>query len=76
MNFDSVVRNGQVVLDVGDSLPEGTAVSVTVSPTAKRAVETNGEPTLKWMLKFAGKARNLPADFAEQHDHYLHGTPK
>jgi hypothetical protein len=24
----------------------------------------------------AGKAKHLPADAAEQHDHYLYGTPK
>ncbi|MGI8907961.1 MAG: hypothetical protein ACR2IE_15890 [Candidatus Sumerlaeaceae bacterium] len=24
----------------------------------------------------AGSAEGLPADLSEQHDHYLHGTPK
>jgi hypothetical protein len=28
------------------------------------------------LLELAGKAKGLPADMAEQHDHYLHGTPK
>ena len=28
------------------------------------------------LLEFAGKAQGLPSDMAEQHDHYLHGTPK
>ena len=28
------------------------------------------------LLKLAGIARDLPEDFAAQHDHYIHGTPK
>lgn len=35
------------------------------------------EPTV-WsaLLGLAGKAEGLQPDMAEQHDHYLHGTPK
>ncbi len=31
-----------------------------------------------WNLlgKWAGKADGLPADLAENHDHYLHGAPR
>jgi len=32
--------------------------------------------TLSFLLKYAGKVPDLPPDFAEQHDHYIHGTPK
>ena len=28
------------------------------------------------LLEIAGTAEGLPADFAENHDHYLHGAPK
>jgi hypothetical protein len=28
------------------------------------------------LLEFAGTAEGLPPDLAENHDHYLHGTPK
>ena len=28
------------------------------------------------LLEFAGTARGLPSDLAENHDHYLHGAPK
>ncbi len=28
------------------------------------------------LLEFAGAAKGLPPDLAENHDHYLHGTPK
>jgi hypothetical protein len=27
-------------------------------------------------MKYAGTAPGLPADMAEQHDHYIHGQPK
>ena len=36
-------------------------------------------PARSWgnaLLELAGTAPNLPADFARNHDHYLHGTPK
>ena len=28
------------------------------------------------LLEIAAKVHGLPSDFAEQHDHYIHGTPK
>jgi hypothetical protein len=28
------------------------------------------------LIEIAGTAEGLPADFAENHDHYLHGAPK
>jgi hypothetical protein len=28
------------------------------------------------LLEVAGTAQGLPADFANNHDHYLHGTPR
>jgi len=33
-------------------------------------------PVLQKLRSLAGKGRNLPADLAANHDHYLHGTPK
>ena len=37
---------------------------------------TTPEPILQKLRSLAGKGRNLPADLAANHDHYLHGTPK
>ena len=34
------------------------------------------KPVLQKLRSLAGKGRNLPADLATNHDHYLHGTPK
>ncbi len=36
-------------------------------------------PVRAWgeaMAEFAGVVQELPADYASNHDHYLHGTPK
>jgi len=35
--------------------------------------------SVRWgeaLLEIAGTAEGLPPDFAENHDHYLHGAPK
>jgi hypothetical protein len=61
MSLLGTVSSGVVVLDPGPTLPDGTRVEVR---------------TVTGLLKFAGKAEGMPADFAAQHDHYIHGTPK
>ncbi len=71
MTFDGIVRNGTIVLDEGATLPEGTRVKVVAESTQEES-----KPTLSALLKLAGMAKDLPADFAAQHDHYIHGTPK
>jgi hypothetical protein len=66
------VQNGVIVLDEGTPpLPEG--MKVHVEPVDMEAAVRDLSQIL---LEFAGKAKGLPADIAEQHDHYLHGTPK
>ena len=40
------------------------------------ARETPRQPILEKLRSLGGKARNLPADLAANHDHYLHGTAK
>ena len=69
MKLEGTVQNGIIVVDSVEPLPEGTRVRVVVDrPEAK--------PTLTGLLKYAGVLTDMPADFAEQHDHYIHGTPK
>jgi hypothetical protein len=74
MNFESVVHNGQVVLNIGDALPEGTAVRVTLVPANEPTAAAS--PLGERLLKLAGIANDLPPDMAAQHDHYIHGQPK
>ena len=71
MSFEATIRNGAVVFDAPVTLPDGTRVDVVVKPPTE-----NPEPTLLGLLKLAGTAKNLPPDFAEEHDHYIHGTPR
>jgi hypothetical protein len=69
MSFEGTVKNGVIVLDEEEKLPEGTRVEVTVKEEEKK-------PTLLGLLKLAGTLDDLPPDFAAEHDHYIHGTPK
>ncbi len=71
MAITGTVSNGVIVLDQPGALPEGARVEVAVQVPPK-AISPLGEA----LLKLAGTAVGLPADMAEQHDHYIHGTPK
>lgn len=63
---EAVVQNGQIVLKEPLALPDGTPVKV--------RVETSTESPL---LEIAGQAVDMGvSDGAEQHDHYIYGTPK
>ena len=74
MTLQGTVTNGVVVLDQPGKLPDGARVEVIVKESAAPA--TAKEPTLLGLLKLAGSLDDLPADFAAEHDHYIHGTPK
>jgi hypothetical protein len=70
MTYRGHIENGAVVLDEPAPLPDG--VKVRVEPE-----ESEGERTLAERLKdVVGILKGLPSDFAAQHDHYIHGTPK
>jgi hypothetical protein len=71
MILQGTVVNGVIVLDQAAALPNGSRVEVEIKAQA-RAASSLGEA----LLKLAGTAVGLPADMAEQHDHYLHGMPK
>ncbi|HZL35639.1 MAG TPA: hypothetical protein VFC78_10045 [Tepidisphaeraceae bacterium] len=71
MTLTGTVKDGVVVLEDGAVLADGTAVRV-------EPIEQPDAPTTlgQRLKRFAGKAKGLPSDMAENHDHYLHGTPK
>jgi hypothetical protein len=71
MNLTGTIVNGVVVLDGTAKLPDGTRVDIVVPEQSKAA-----SPLGEMLLRHAGKAKELPADAAEQHDHYLYRTPK
>ena len=73
MLLQGTVKNGTIVLDQPASLQEGARVEVVVM---EKPVAEQAGPLREVLLKSAGCLSDLPADFAEQHDHYIHGTPK
>jgi hypothetical protein len=74
------IKNGAIVLDEPQPLPEGAEVEVSFMPQAAPAIEEHGDqeiPTLYERLKpFIGELDGLPPDASINHDHYLYGTPK
>ena len=70
MQYRGRVRNGVIVFDDPVELPEGTPVNV--EPTEAKAI-----PTLAGQFKdVIGIVTDMPSDMAENHNHYIHGTPK
>jgi hypothetical protein len=75
MVYRGIVKNGVVVLKEGAQLPEGTEVRI--EPVASKEGIPVTAPTLaEQFANVIGAVPELPSDMAEQHDHYLHGTPK
>jgi len=70
MSFTATVENDVIKLPPGVHLPDGTKVVI------EPEMDALG-PALSEVFKdFVGKADGLPVDFAAEHDHYIHGTPK
>jgi energy-coupling factor transporter ATP-binding protein EcfA2 len=73
------VVNGVIVLENGQSLPDGTLVRVepVTEPEAAQSVSQVSE-LREMLLSHAGVLgdSDLPADLAQNLDHYLYGTPK
>jgi hypothetical protein len=70
MTYRGRVKNGVIIIDGQPQIAEGTIVEI--QPIDDRQAPTIAE-------RFAdvlGKAEGLPEDFAENHDHYIHGAPK
>ncbi len=77
------IRNGKVVLDDPDALPNGTEVEVrpakkrkTAAKAKKPKAKAKPRTLAERLANVLGQAPGLPADAALNHDRYLHGTPK
>jgi hypothetical protein len=68
MEIEGVVNNGAIVPDDATALPEGIRVRITPAPL--ESPKSFGER----FAQFKGCVPDLPADLAEQHDHYRLGT--
>ncbi len=70
MTFTATVHKGAILLPSGIDLPEGAQVEVHAQPDAEPKRKSR-----KGLMQFAGSIEG-PSDFAAEHDHYIHGTPK
>jgi hypothetical protein len=70
MELEGVVHNGVIVPDDATALPDGTRVRIIV-PSME-----NPRPFGERFAQFKGSVPALPADLAQQHDHYRLVTPK
>lgn len=74
MTFRGKLKDGVVVPDEPINLPDGTEMSIQPVSTG---VASDIHPTLAEQFgAIIGIVPDLPADMAEQHDHYIHGTPR
>lgn len=70
MTYIGRVKQGVVVFDGPTRPPEGAEVRI-------EEVTAESGPTWGEVFKgVIGAAEGLPPDMAENHDHYIHGSPK
>ncbi len=72
MSYTGTVEKGMVKLPPDAVFPNGTKVRVeAIEPAA-----ADRTMLVEELRAIAATMPELPADWAAQHDHYLHGTPK
>lgn len=76
MTLHGQIRNGLVVLDKSRALPDGTEVTVRPILNKAKPGKRPKKSAKRKIMRFAGKAKGLPADAARNLDHYLYGHPK
>jgi len=83
MTYRGHVKNGVVILDPPVDLPDGAEVEVRLVEqrrehgTPQRRESVASPAWVRKALELSRRMpRDLPEDLAEQHDHYIHGTPK
>ena len=83
MTVRGKVKNGKVLLDDPQALPEGTEVEVRPAKKRKppaKSRKARPKPRRRTLAErlanVMGKAKALPPDASVNHDHYLYGLPK
>lgn len=71
MSFEGTFTNGRIEFAEPPTMAEGTVVEVVVKKEPEQP-----KPTLLGLMKLAGVIKDMPADFAEEHNHHIHGTPR
>ena len=75
MTLTAKVKNHSIPLPPDLQIEEGTEVRI-VLPETDCPADNAAKNRHGWLMDFAGVAKELPEDFAAQHDHYIHRTPK
>ena len=70
MTYREHIKNGQILLDEPARLPEGVEVQIEIRNNGK------AESTIWNKLRGIVGTVDGPEDWASNHDHYIHGTPK
>ena len=79
MTIEGHIENGQIVLNQPVALPEGMKVRVELLDRESSTASPANPPAVTQFDHYSsviGAIDDLPGDFAAQHDHYIHGTPK
>jgi hypothetical protein len=81
IRFTTVVGpDGIIRPPAGITSPEGEIDVPVRSSEVQRPNSTSPDLTYGWLVELAAEAEReatqLPADLAENHDHYAHGKPK
>ncbi len=79
MTVEGHIENGQIVFNEHVSLPEGARVRVELLSTSgniSRTLESRIGSNYEHYQSIIVAIDDLPPDFAAEHDHYIHGTPK
>jgi hypothetical protein len=74
MSITAVVENNTIKLPPGVDVPDGTKAEV-ILKTEEPAGQAPGS-FFESIEDLIGSVDGLPEDFAAEHDHYIHGTPK
>lgn len=75
-SLEATMLGGVAVPDGSSTIPEGTRVRITVAESPSPTVASIWDRLVSLAHEAEGRPTDLPADLAENHDHYLHGRPK
>jgi hypothetical protein len=72
MSITAIVENDTIKLPV--HVPDGTQVEIIIK--TEQAPAPAPQSFFDTVRDLIGSVDGLPEDFAAEHDHYIHGTPK
>lgn len=73
MSITAIVENDTIKLPAGVHVPNGTIAEIVLQTGMQVESPSSFFETVKDLV---GSVEGLPSDFAAEHDHYIHGTPK